>query len=87
MPQCRHFSEDSGAIARQRALVRVLRVDRDRDGGSDVGAGQVQRSGLSADLRNRRASESTIKLIVGHSRQGHITYGLYSPGVKFVASR
>lgn len=26
-------------------------------------------------------AESTTKLIVGHSRQGDITYGLYSPGV------
>lgn len=31
--------------------------------------------------------ESTTKLIVGHSRQGDITYGLYSPGVKFEALR
>lgn len=29
--------------------------------------------------------ESTTKLIVGHSRQADITYGLYSPGVKFDA--
>lgn len=29
--------------------------------------------------------ESTTKLIVGHSRRGNITYGLYSPGLKFEA--
>jgi hypothetical protein len=31
--------------------------------------------------------ESTTKLIVGHSRQGDITYGVYSPGVRFDALR
>lgn len=32
-------------------------------------------------------AESTTKLIVGHSRQANITYGIYSPGVKFEALR
>lgn len=41
------------------------------------------RNSFMQRCENAGVPESTVKLIVGHSRQGSMTYGLYSPGPDF----
>lgn len=41
------------------------------------------RNSFMQRCENAGVPESTVKLIVGHSRQGSMTYGLYSPGPNF----
>lgn len=45
------------------------------------------RNSFTQRLEDSEVPESTAKLIIGHSREGEITYGRYSPGPRFEVIR